>query len=81
MKQAKAPLQLLTPQPKPTNQREGILAGLGPFIDTLVVCTITALVILASGAWNRGPEGEAASTPVFQQVEGGWQLSTVTVSP
>lgn len=35
--------------------REGVVAGLGPFIDTLMVCTITALVILLSGAWNRAP--------------------------
>lgn len=35
--------------------REGVVAGLEPFIDTLVVCTITALVILLSGAWNRDP--------------------------
>jgi alanine or glycine:cation symporter, AGCS family len=33
--------------------REGIVAGLEPFIDTLVVCTLTALVILSSGVWNR----------------------------
>ena len=33
--------------------REGIVAGLEPFVDTIVVCTMTALVILASGAWNR----------------------------
>jgi alanine or glycine:cation symporter, AGCS family len=36
--------------------REGVVAGLEPFIDTLVVCTLTTLVILLSGAWNRGPE-------------------------
>lgn len=36
--------------------REGIVAGLGPFIDTLVVCTITALIILSTGAWNRAPD-------------------------
>jgi AGCS family alanine or glycine:cation symporter len=35
--------------------REGVVAGLEPFIDTLCVCTITGLVILLSGAWNRGP--------------------------
>src|SRR5690606_32221558 len=35
--------------------REGIVAGLEPFIDTLVVCTMTGLVILLSGAWNRAP--------------------------
>jgi AGCS family alanine or glycine:cation symporter len=37
--------------------REGIVAGIGPFIDTIIVCTLTALVILSSGAWNRGSEG------------------------
>src|SRR5690606_5659814 len=35
--------------------REGIVAGLEPFIDTLVVCTMTGLVILLSGTWNRDP--------------------------
>ena len=29
--------------------REGLVAMLGPFIDTVIVCTITALVILTSG--------------------------------
>ncbi|MEM7466240.1 MAG: sodium:alanine symporter family protein [Pseudomonadota bacterium] len=29
--------------------REGLVAMLGPFIDTIIVCTITALVILTSG--------------------------------
>ncbi len=36
--------------------REGIVAGLEPFIDTLVVCTLTSLVVLSSGAWNRSGE-------------------------
>ncbi|MCB9846409.1 MAG: sodium:alanine symporter family protein [Phycisphaeraceae bacterium] len=35
--------------------REGVVAGLEPFIDTICVCTITALVILLSGAWSRDP--------------------------
>lgn len=35
--------------------REGVVAGLEPFIDTIVVCTFTAMVILLSGAWNRAP--------------------------
>jgi len=30
--------------------QEGLVAMLGPFIDTIVVCTLTALVILISGA-------------------------------
>jgi len=36
--------------------REGVVAGLEPFIDTIVVCTLTALVIMSTGAYNRGPE-------------------------
>ncbi|MBW2713471.1 MAG: alanine:cation symporter family protein, partial [Deltaproteobacteria bacterium] len=32
--------------------REGLVAMLGPFIDTLVVCTITALVIILTGSYE-----------------------------
>jgi AGCS family alanine or glycine:cation symporter len=37
--------------------REGIVGGLGPFIDTLCICTLTALVILSTGTWNREADG------------------------
>jgi len=33
--------------------REGAVALLGPFIDTIVVCSMTAMVILITGAWNN----------------------------
>lgn len=33
--------------------REGIVALLGPFIDTIVICTMTALVIVITGAYNN----------------------------
>lgn len=32
--------------------REGVVALLEPFVDTVVICTMTALVILLSGAWK-----------------------------
>jgi AGCS family alanine or glycine:cation symporter len=58
--------------------REGVVAGLEPFIDTLVVCTVTALIILASGAWNRGPEAafidQTAVTLSLEDDE--WKLTT-----
>ncbi len=38
--------------------REGVVAGLEPFIDTIVVCTLTALVILSTGAYNRDAESD-----------------------
>jgi AGCS family alanine or glycine:cation symporter len=33
--------------------REGVVAMLGPMIDTLIVCTITGLVILSTGVWKE----------------------------
>jgi AGCS family alanine or glycine:cation symporter len=33
--------------------REGLVAMIGPVVDTLVVCTCTALVILVTGAWQH----------------------------
>lgn len=32
---------------------EGLVAILEPFIDTIVICTITALVLLSSGVWKE----------------------------
>jgi AGCS family alanine or glycine:cation symporter len=32
--------------------REGVVAMLGPFIDTLIICTMTGLVILTTGVWK-----------------------------
>lgn len=36
--------------------REGLIAMLGPFIDTIVVCTLTALVIMVTGVWKTGEQ-------------------------
>lgn len=67
--------------------REGIVAGLEPFIDTLCVCTITGLVILLSGVWNRAPmleyDGELNLTPGIEAVGDGtlqWSLPTTRVT-
>lgn len=38
--------------------REGFVGGVEPFIDTIVICTLTALVILVTGTWNRESPGE-----------------------
>ncbi len=46
--------------------RQGMVAMLGTFIDTLVVCTLTALVILVSGLWSDGSNGAALSTAAFE---------------
>ena len=38
--------------------RQGFLGSLDVFIDTLVICTLTALAVLASGAWTHGTSTE-----------------------
>ena len=44
--------------------REGFVAMLGPFIDTLLICTLTALVIITSGVWQvRSRSGELLYGP------------------
>ncbi len=37
--------------------REGLVASVGPLVDTIVICTLTALVIIVSGAWTSGVKG------------------------
>lgn len=62
--------------------REGIVAGLEPFVDTLVVCTLTALVMLSSGAWNREPAAQFPEMPAIAAVEGKpntWTVSTTAL--
>jgi AGCS family alanine or glycine:cation symporter len=62
--------------------REGIVAGLEPFIDTIVVCTFTALVILSTGIWNRPADGELKFKPfIAETTEGLWALEPVAPPP
>jgi alanine or glycine:cation symporter, AGCS family len=57
--------------------REGVVAGLEPFIDTIVVCTLTSLVILSTGVWQRGAEGILPNATEFMQTETGqWTLNS-----
>ncbi len=65
-----------TPEPV----TEGVVAGLEPFIDTIFVCTVTGLVILCTGLWNRGPALHFDVPPAIVQVsEGHWQPQPVVL--
>lgn len=60
--------------------REGIVAGLEPFVDTLCVCTITALVILLTGVWSRAPDVRFESAPeVVESAPGEWSLAPTRI--
>lgn len=58
--------------------REGIVALLGPFIDTIVICLMTALVVLITGVWEspayEGIEGAALTSSAFGAVIGWFPL-------
>lgn len=45
--------------------REGLVAMLGPFIDTIVICTMTALVIILTEAYTRGLTGADLTAEAF----------------
>lgn len=63
--------------------REGLVAMLGPVIDTLIVCTCTALVILISGVWQEGNhDGVTLTATAFGQLfpTGGAGILAVLVS-
>jgi AGCS family alanine or glycine:cation symporter len=47
--------------------RQGTVAMLGTFIDTLVVCSITGLAIVVTGAWASGETGAALSSLAFER--------------
>ena len=46
--------------------REGLVAMLGPLIDTIIVCSITALVILLSGVYTQDLNGVSMTVAAFE---------------
>ena len=58
--------------------RQGMIAMLGTFIDTIIVCTMTALVIILTGAWTSGETGASLSTLAYGQgIVGGNYIVTI----
>ncbi len=45
--------------------RQGTVAMLGTFIDTIIVCTITALAIVLTGVWTTGETGASLTSMAF----------------
>jgi len=52
--------------------REGLVAMLGPFIDTILVCTFTAIVIILSGAYLEDSSGIVMTLSAFETTLFGW---------
>ncbi len=45
--------------------REGLVASIGPLVDTLIICSLTALVVILTGAWKSGIEGVGMTVEGF----------------
>lgn len=45
---------------------QGLVSMMGTFIDTIIICTMTGLVIVITGSWDMGLEGVAVTTKAFQ---------------
>lgn len=61
--------------------REGLVGALAPFIDTIVVCTITALVILSTGVWDRDAEAQFETAPTIVEAESDGSVWTAESLP
>ncbi len=46
--------------------KQGLVSMLGTVIDTLIICTMTGLSIVITGAWDMGLDGVAVTTKAFQ---------------
>lgn len=60
--------------------KQGCWGILQVFIDTILMCTLSALAILVSGALSTGKDGAALSTVCFTSVFGSWGKGFVCVS-
>ena len=46
--------------------RQGLVSMTGTFIDTIIICTMTGLSIVITGAWNMGLEGVEVTDQAFR---------------
>lgn len=47
--------------------RQGLISMTGTFLDTIIVCTMTGLVIVLTGAWQGSAQGAAITNLAFNQ--------------
>lgn len=60
-------------------QQQGVIAMLGVFLDTIVICSITGLSIVITGAWKSGYNGAAMSVTAFENALPGFGQYIVSI--
>ncbi len=60
--------------------RQGLWGVFEVFIDTIVICSLTSLAIIASGVWNNGSTGAALTTQAFEStIPGGGYIVSIGI--
>ena len=60
--------------------REGLVAMLGPVVDTIIVCTFTALALIITGVWNVGEvDGISLTAEAFETALPGFGALLLTI--
>ncbi len=60
--------------------REGLVAMLGPVVDTILVCTMTALALIMTGVWNAGEsDGITMTADAFERAMPGIGAYLLTI--
>lgn len=60
--------------------RQGLWGVFEVFVDTIVICSLTAFAILTSGAWETGETGAALTTMAFSKgLPGEWGGTIVSI--
>src|SRR5512134_209810 len=60
--------------------RSGLIGMMGTFFDTIIVCSMTGLVIVVSGAWESGQTGAELTQLAFQSAMPGIGGEVVAIS-
>lgn len=60
--------------------KQGIFGAVEVFIDTIIVCSMSGLVVIVTGVWDSGLQGAALSLAAFESVLGHWSTWIISAS-
>ena len=60
--------------------QSGLIGMMGTFIDTIIVCTLTGMVLLVTGVWNSGVNGASLTSSAFEMALPGFGQYLLAIS-
>ena len=58
----------------------GLIGMMGTFIDTIIVCTMTGMVLIVTGVWNSGVNGASLTSNAFEIALPGFGSYVLSIS-